>query len=1071
MHSELPPRSRFVFATIWLVLLLAGAVAAWKVYQRVLDGAVMNKPDDSLTLLQPFMPGEILRVPDKPGIWLLPQQHSLVIANLAEQEGGPERINLCQQRTLSKEVPDRIFPVYIGGDFADLEQLAESGAKKGKRPPRNPVVVSTKFKAGMPRLILSGRAPDEIGVSFLKLTATGGSEGGWRLLSDITAPIGDSAQDGVTVEMDRQAWLLWRNTDSVGKNSDATGEADRFDFAIRLQRGPDAGCGSGNLELSLFAVSAVKDAIGHVPMASLTVLPHEGGATTTRMPAGEYVIPAFRPPSLEDKALFDGLLASDLIHLNANGLIEVAPVDLPAALDSNMLVAGWPGVKALSDEARRLLKRFYTKADGRYVWTQVNRYNQERMWSAVRVKSDDFSGVQAMSDSRRWAATVDGKSAQVIAGMPDVAARLFNAPPEGWSEWVRVAAWPTGASGASLVRFHLRLPPKMDNSGNDALQVLALGRIVSVAGGTMSQPEPSCGGPGCPAADTLQAVRVQPLRKSESIEIVVVPDAHFHALDPEASEFRHIRLHGGKLIWVQSSSLRNTSWSKAEVGLQARDGLSLFAGGKASPAARDIGLSSLVGVSSDHEGSVAGMLARLGAHGQSQVSATLTIEPGLQSLANRVLDCVGMQGRRWLADEEKCSDLPFTNQVEGRRAGLVILDAGQGDILAVAGMPQVGEQTSPRELADFDRFNPGDSPLRIRAWQHDGGVEMAAGSTFKLITALGLEQAAMSSSAVGPLLDGMPVDAIDGFAANRGYAFSMKGMCYPMPCGGKHPIITNFRQHRPMDYAHNGRFGLQQALSSSMNTWFAWMAEQVDATLAGRPGGGMPDARPLGGDSLDSARPVFEIAHRLGFERAIMLDGGLLPKNFRWQNWDSLRATPSSFDSIGDRHQVRQHAIGLRMQITPLQLAVVAASIGEGRAFSPHLLAEMDGRKAETRTGEQLGMRLDRIRAGMKEVVENGGTAQSAFLAGPLLSLRSGVYAKTGTAPVPNGLNTAWFTGYIEPGTIPGEARRLAFAVFVSRTELTGGVHAAPVIASLLETLALRSTQDATTKLVSKHLQ
>ena len=43
-----------------------------------------------------------------------------------------------------------------------------------------------------------------------------------------------------------------------------------------------------------------------------------------------------------------------------------------------------------------------------------------------------------------------------------------------------------------------------------------------------------------------------------------------------------------------------------------------------------------------------------------------------------------------------------------------------------------------------------------------------------------------------------------------------------------------------------------------------------------------------------------------------------------------------------------------------------------------------------------------------------------------------------------------------EPGSLPGQTRRLAFAAFVSQSQLTGGAHAAPVIAALL-----RSMQDS----------
>jgi cell division protein FtsI/penicillin-binding protein 2 len=149
-------------------------------------------------------------------------------------------------------------------------------------------------------------------------------------------------------------------------------------------------------------------------------------------------------------------------------------------------------------------------------------------------------------------------------------------------------------------------------------------------------------------------------------------------------------------------------------------------------------------------------------------------------------------------------------------------------------------------------------------------------------------------------------------------------------------------------------------------------------------------------------------------------------------------------------------AIGLRMQATPLQMALVAGAVGQGSAIAPHLLGELDGRPAAPSNGPALGVRLDRVRAGMKGVVDVG-TAAGAFRAPALAGIRRGLSGKTGTAPVGDGsLATVWFTGWLEPRSVPGQDHRLAVAVFVSRSEATGGAHAAPVAAALLRALARR---------------
>ncbi|MET0208914.1 MAG: penicillin-binding transpeptidase domain-containing protein, partial [Burkholderiaceae bacterium] len=200
-------------------------------------------------------------------------------------------------------------------------------------------------------------------------------------------------------------------------------------------------------------------------------------------------------------------------------------------------------------------------------------------------------------------------------------------------------------------------------------------------------------------------------------------------------------------------------------------------------------------------------------------------------------------------------------------------------------------------------------------------------------------------------------------------------------------------------------------------------------------------------------------AHRLGFEQPVRLDGGLLPADFDWRAWDALQATPAHIDTIHTRHELRQMAIGLRMQTTPLQMALVAAAVGEGRTVAPRLLLSLDGRAAQAGTGKPLGVRMDRVRAGMKGVIDSG-TAAGAFRAAGFDALRPGLYGKTGTAPVgQDDLATVWFMGWLEPGTLPGQTGRLAFAAFVSHSAATGGGHAAPVVAALLQSMQTQSLE------------
>ena len=389
---------------------------------------------------------------------------------------------------------------------------------------------------------------------------------------------------------------------------------------------------------------------------------------------------------------------------------------------------------------------------------------------------------------------------------------------------------------------------------------------------------------------------------------------------------------------------------------------------------------------------------------------------------------------------------------EGRHAGLVILDTETGDVLAAAGAG-AGELNSGNwaEVRDFDRTSPARSPLRLPALQHDGGAHQSPGSTFKVVSALGLEMAAKTDPQIDALLSGMPLPAINRLASQRGFGFQTDAAIYPL--NPKLAHITNYREQSLDRRAQEGRLGLAQALTYSLNTWFAWSGELSDHSLFGRPDGGAPDLQALDADALDGVRPIVAAAHRLGFEQFMRLDGGLLPADFNWRSWDALQATPAHIDTIHTRHELRQMAIGLRMQVTPLQMALASAAVGQGKVVAPRMLLSLDGKDSVLPAMKPVGVRLDRIKAGMKGVVDVG-TGAGAFGGAALAGLRPGLYGKTGTAPTGDDTATVWFTGWLEPGSLPGQTHRLAMAAFVSHSDVTGGAHAAPVVAAVLSTLA-----------------
>ncbi|TFW16527.1 penicillin-binding transpeptidase domain-containing protein, partial [Duganella callida] len=563
---------------------------------------------------------------------------------------------------------------------------------------------------------------------------------------------------------------------------------------------------------------------------------------------------------------------------------------------------------------------------------------------------------------------------------------------------------------------------------------------------------PACTGRACASGGDVQQIALTLRAGVRNVQLDLLP---LDLNTPEDQKYRHLRVAGGRLIWqplASADGANGRSPAPSPVQLEDRNGTTLWEDGAPAEAAAEAGLAPLLGLNPEHSSGIAGMLARLPA-ADGPVRARLTLDLPLQALSQRVLDCVGLHRGRW--EDGKCVGAQAAP--DGRHAGLVILDSETGDILAAAGAGTgAANSVNWTEVRDFDRTSPARSPLRLPAWQHDGGAHQSPGSTFKVISALGLELAAQNDAQLDALLGGMPLAAINRLAQQHGYGFQTDAASYPLNPRLAH--ITNYREQSLDRRAQEGRLGLAQALTYSLNTWFAWSGEMSDRSLFGRPDGGAPDLQALDAGALDAVRPIVAAAHRLGFDQALRLDGGLLPADFGWRSWDALQATPAHMDPIHTRHELRQMSIGLRMQATPLQMALASAAVGQGRVVTPRLLLTLDRAASAVPPSAPLNIRLDRIKTGMKGVVDVG-TGAGAFRGAALSGVRAGLYGKTGTAPSGDDTATVWFTGWLEPGSLPGQTHRLAMAAFASHSDATGGEHAAPIIAAILSTLVAQNPE------------
>ncbi|MDC8756551.1 penicillin-binding transpeptidase domain-containing protein [Janthinobacterium fluminis] len=1011
---------------------LAGALAALAGaaliagHARHLGSVAARAPDEARALrtYQAVVPGAAFSVPAGSGLSLQREDGGVLLIAAGMQAAKPVRVDLCSQ-LLDPSRP-RLSPLRLGYRFDDVRRwVARNDGAAGAVTLRNVLLVGDGAAAGaaMPEVQISGMALPDFADPHsqpLQLNWRSG-QGGARWVGD--ASLGQIVEAAsAQVALRQHGWLMWG-----------------ADSALRLERRASVACPqAGELLLQLYRAAPGAAAA----KALVTAFPARGKPVSAYLAPGSYRVPQAARAGLEDQTLFLDLQARGLVRLSAAGAVELAPRDLPQWLASPVSgraveLSGWSGVP-LDAGGAKLIKRLYQQADGAYVRQQIDIFNDELRLLAWR------AGAGA-GPAGRWQASAGGLDVATTAHMP-AAARLFAELPQGWAPWQRVAQ--PQAGGAAPLRLTLALP-----AGAAPVALMLAGRLLAVEGASV-RAQPACSGRACPAPDAVQALTLTPLPGARALRLDVGPLDAASLNGQKDQQYRHLRVVGGKLVW-QALETGGAAPAKppgvAPVLLRDRDGTLLWADGAPTGPAVAAGLAPLLGLNAQHHSSVAGMLGRL----PRAATARLSLDLALQTLSQRALDCVGMRRGRW--DGAACAG--GHAPPPGRRAGLVFLDAETGDVLAAAGAGAGAvNDDNWAEVRDFDQANPARSPLRLPALQHDGGAHQSPGSTFKVISALGLELAAQNDPAVEALLAGQPLPAINRVARQRGFAFQTDAATYPQDTRLAH--ITNYREQSLDRRAQDGRLGLAQALTYSLNTWFAWTGELSDRSLFGRPDGGAPDLQALDPAALDGVRPIVGAAHLLGFEQALRLDGGLLPDDFNWSAWDALQATPSHIDTIHTRHELRQMAIGLRMQTTPLQMALASAAIGQGRVVAPRLLLALDGADSKTAAAPALAIRLDRIRAGMKGVVD-AGTAAGAFGAAALAPLRPGLYGKTGTSPssvaLPDGsrreLATVWFTGWLEPGRLPGRRHRIAVAAFVSHSEGSGGEHAAPVVAAVLSTL------------------
>jgi penicillin-binding protein A len=347
-----------------------------------------------------------------------------------------------------------------------------------------------------------------------------------------------------------------------------------------------------------------------------------------------------------------------------------------------------------------------------------------------------------------------------------------------------------------------------------------------------------------------------------------------------------------------------------------------------------------------------------------------------------------------LGQRKEGQDLRTTLNPAAQKVALQGLAGRNGSVVALD--PTTGRVLVMANVPSYDPNRVVDD-IRLKRTGGSGRFDRATqaryppGSTFKVVTAA----AALDTGRYTPdsLISGKNNKVISGVPLQNSH-------------GEDFPTIT-----------------LTDALTHSVNTVFGEVAEKL------------------------GKRTMYRYMRMFGFNQKPPID---LPS-------DELTASGVYNDKgklLDDHDAVDIGRVGIgqeRLQVTPLQMAMVAATVANGGVLmKPHVgdrFIQPDGRLASTVPDEQVARVMKPGTAAalttmMGKVVEEG-TGTAAQLQG------IDVAGKTGTAEVANGTsNQAWFIGFA-----PKNDPKVAVAVTIERTQEQGGTVAAPIARDVIRAL------------------
>lgn|GEM_PF-2364157 len=771
----------------------------------------------------------------------------------------------------------------------------------------------------------------------------------------------------------------------------------------------------------------------------------------------------------EDEALFTELLDAGLLRPRPDGGLDRVPRDwlLREAVDAlespDRAADANPPNAEQAETTRRLLGMLDRSAVGAIVGQQVELWNQTRSVAAIRddrARSDDDA-------PQAWSAYgPTGRPLHSGQLVPETFGFVHDGELRpGFSDWLSVSG------GTEAVTFRSVVEP----GDADTLTIQLIGTPTELPAGASAKE--FLGEPleGCSEPPVAHRIRVPLSRSGDSpstLEITAIPSVHCAA-----------RIHGLAISLEKDADRthyrfrpvrRSRPGGRYVIRALAGEYLTDPSGrGRPSDLTEELGMLPLVGTGGGDSFSLTGLLAATSVPPDT-LEVSLTIDTEIQRAAHEALawGIDRFRDDRWAAE---------------RKAGLIVLDADTGAILAVAGQPAIPPGLSDWDLPAFSAAYPLRDPSSILAWEvidkHN-----TPGSTFKPVTALALMME------TDPALQPQIAAAIRGLDSRELYAAT--GLTYGSSAfvayRGAKPV-PNFGGSTLGSYANRPKrdprciqgdpeaterarrpepgFGMRQATQFSLNAWYAGVAlmmeqprideyaarvEQQSGERLPAPEAGLTrTARWLGIDDRQRLDLAINVSDEAGLKR---YSGDAYDVLYPQLARSTLATMAFNKDDWGARellmYTTALNGIGQTVSASPLQMALVASAIATGHRVRPYLFASWNGESLPTPETAPLPVDpelLDILRSGMKAVPEVG-TAPRAFPR----PMACHIYGKTGTAEIDaaRSYNSGWFIGWKEPDS--PDQRRLSFACMTTHATGSyrfGGTACAPVVSRMLQRL------------------